>query len=208
MAKATDIRIILADARSGKGQGRAFDAAVLVLEDPRLVGQLVACLWDEDDVIAGRASNALETVVAESPRIVARYKEALLGLLAEAGPIKLRWHLALTVTGMKLSRSECGRVAEILNSWLDHRSSIVKTCAMQGLAELTLQDPSLNDGVLDLIRTLSRSGTPAMRARGRALVNQLEMGKRPTWVRVKQQARSVARLINCPRKVLHRKAHG
>src|SRR5579863_9103673 len=208
MEKPTDIRSLLADAHDGKGPGRAFDAAMLVLENPRLAGQLLACLWDEDEHIAGRAADALETVACESPRSVARYKEALLGLLAEAGPIKLRWHLALTVTGMKLSRSECGRVAEILNSWLDHNSSIVKTCAMQGLAELTLQDPSLKDEILDLLRTLSRSGTPAMRARGRALLSQLEMGKRPTWVRAKQEARSAARLINCPRKVLHRKAHG
>jgi hypothetical protein len=208
MARATEIRALLADARNAMGPGHAFDAAMLVLENPQMVGQIVACLWDEDDCIAGRAADALETVACESPWIVARFKEALLGLLAEAGPIKLRWHLALTVTGMKLSRSECRRVAEILNSWLDHTSSIVKTCAMQGLAELTLQDPSRKDDTIDLLRTLSRSGTPAMRARGRALVNQLEMGKRPTWVRAKQQARSAARLINCPRKVLHRHAHG
>jgi hypothetical protein len=208
MPKPTDIRTLLADARNAMGPGHAFDAAMLVLENPRLVGQLLACLWDENEYIAGRAADALETVAAESPRTVARYKQALLGLLAEARPIKLRWHLALVVTGMKLSRSECRRVAEILNSWLDDTSSIVKTCAMQGLAELTLQDPSLSDEVLDLLRTLSRSGTPAMRARGRALVNQLEMGKRPTWVRAKQQARSAARLINCPRKALHRNTHG
>lgn len=208
MAKPTEIRTLLADARNAMGPGRAFDAAMLVLENPRLTSQLLACLWDENDVIAGRAADALETVAAESPRIVVRYKEALLGLLAEARAIKLRWHLALTVTGMKLSRSECRRVAEILNSWLDHTSSIVKTCAMQGLAELTQQDPALQDEVTDLIRTLSRSGTPAMRARGRALLNQLEKGQKPTWPRAKQQTRSAARLINCPRKDLHRQAHG
>lgn len=208
MERPTDIRSLLADARNRRGPGRAFDAAMLVLENPRLAGQLVACLWDEDENIASRAADALETVAGESPRIVARYKDALLGLLAEAGPIKLRWHLALTITGMKLSHTECRRVAGILKSWLDHKSSIVKTCAMQGLAELTQQDPSLSNEIIDLVRTLSRSGTPAMRARGRALVDQLEKGKRPTWVRAKQQARSAARLINCPRKALHREAHG
>lgn len=208
MAKPTDIRTLLADARNAMGPGHAFDAAMLVLENPRLTNQLLACLWDEDEQIAGRAADALETVAAESPHCVARYKEALLGLLSEAGPIKLRWHLALTITGMKLSRFECRRVAETLNSWLEHRSSIVKTCAMQGLAELTQQDPSLKDEIIDLIRTLTRSGTPAMRARGRALLNQLEKGQKLTWTRAKQQARSAARLINCPRKALDCKAHG
>lgn len=201
MARPTEIRTLLADARNAMGPGHAFDAAMLVLENPRLINQLLACLWDENEQIASRAADALETVAAESPRSVARYKEALLGLLAEAAPIKLRWHLALIVTGMKLSRSECRRVAEILNSWLDHTSSIVKTCAMQGLAELTQQDPSLKDEVIDVIRTLSRSGTPAMRARGRALLNQFEKGQKPTWARAKQQARSAARLMTGARKL-------
>jgi hypothetical protein len=71
-----------------------------VLENPRLVRQLVECLWDEDEGVAGRAADALETVAAESPHIVARWKDALLGRLVEGGPIKLRWHLGLVVTGM------------------------------------------------------------------------------------------------------------
>jgi hypothetical protein len=61
-----------------------------------------------------------------------------------------------------------------LQTYLEDRSSIAKTCAMQGLAELTRQDTSLLEEVLDLLRILSRSGTPAMRARGRILLRKLE----------------------------------
>jgi hypothetical protein len=196
MPKQSEIRAILADARNRIGPGRAFDAAMRVLESPRLATQLVECLWDQDEAVAGRAADALETVAAESPRTVVRWKDALLGLLVEAGPIKLRWHLALIVTGMPLTRPECRRVYGVLQGWLDHRSSIVKTCAMQGIAELTRQDASLANEVLDLLRALSRSGTPAMRARGRILIEQLEKGKDLTWTRAKQQARKAARLVN------------
>jgi hypothetical protein len=200
MARQSEIRAILADAQNRIGPGHAFDAAMLVLENPRLCRRLVESLWDEDEGVAGRAADALETVAAESPRTVARWKDALLGLLVEAGPIKLRWHLALIVTGMRLTRPECQRVYDALQGWLDHRSSIVKTCAMQGIAELTRQDLSLKDGVLDLLRVLSRSGTPAMRARGRVLVEQIEKGKDLTWTRRNQQAIKAARLINWPDK--------
>jgi len=200
MAKQSEIRAILADARNRIGPGHAFDAAMRVLESPRLVRQLVECLWDEDEGVAGRAADALETVAGESPQIVARWKDALLGLLVEAGPIKLRWHLGLVVTGMRLTRPECRRVYVVLQSWLDHKSSIVKTCAMQGIAELTRQDLSLEDEALDLLRALSRSGTPAMRARGRILIEQLEKGRDLTWVRRKPQARKATRLLNWPHK--------
>jgi hypothetical protein len=65
-------------------------------------------------------------------------------------------------------------VAAILESWLEDPGSIVKTFAMQGLANLIRQCPRLEPEVLDILRTLSRSGTPAMRARGRILLKQLE----------------------------------
>jgi hypothetical protein len=200
MAKQSEIRAILADARNRIGPGHAFDAAMRVLENPRLGRQLVECLWDEDEGVAGRAADALETVAAESPRTVAPWKDALLGLLVEVGPAKLRWHLGLIVTGMRLTRPECRRVYGALQGWLDHKSSIVKTCAMQGIAELTRQDLSLKDEVLDLLRVLSRSGTPAMRARGRVLVEQLEKGKDLTWARANRTARKATRLVNWPDK--------
>ena len=66
---------------------------------------------------------------------------------------------------------------------------------MQGLAELTLQDPSMKDEVLDLLRELTRSGTPAMRARGRHLVKQMELGCDLTWKRLRMEARQAARLV-------------
>ena len=90
MAKQAEIRALLADARNRIGPGHAYDAAMLVLENPRLVRQLIECLWDEDEGVAGRAADALETVAAELPATVARYKDALLGLLVEARSIKLR----------------------------------------------------------------------------------------------------------------------
>ena len=194
MGKPSEIRAVLADARNRMGPGQAFDAAMRVLENPRMCRQLVKCLWDEDEGVAGRAADALETVAADSPRIVARWKDALLGLLVEAGPAKLRWHLALIVTGIKLTRPECRRVYGALQRWLDDKSSIVKTCAMQGLAELTRQDTSLMGEVVDLLQALSRNGTPAMRARGRVLVEQLEKGKDLTWARGNLRARMATRL--------------
>ena len=46
-----------------------------------------------------------------------------------------------------------------------------------GWRGLTLLDPSMLPEVLDMLRILSRSGTPAMRARGRILLKSMEAGK-------------------------------
>lgn len=154
--------------------GRAREVAALLLTQPKRASQLVECLWDEDPGVANRAADALERATFHQPSLAAPWKDSLLGLLAEAEQNKLRWNLALIVPRLELTVPECRRAAATLRTWLEDQSSIVKTCAMQGLAELALQDPSLLPEVLDTLRILARSGTPAMRARGRILLRRLE----------------------------------
>ena len=102
------------------------------------------------------------------------WKAPLIGLFSEATENKLRWCLAPVLPRLTLTISECRRVAEILRSYLEDQSSIVKTCALQGLADLTRQNASLLPEVIDLLQIHSRSGTPAMRARCRILLRKLE----------------------------------
>ena len=167
------LRSMLAVGRHALSPGRVCEVAELVLANPRRIRQLIDCLFDPDPGIANRAADALERASYSRPALLAPWQDHLLGLLPDAQPNKLRWNLALMTARMKLSPPQCRRVASILNSWLDDKSSIVKTAAMHGLAGAAQQDASLLPGVVDLLRILSRSGTPAMRARGRILLKQL-----------------------------------
>lgn len=107
-----------------------------------------------------------------------------MGLMAETPEKKVRWNLALVVPRLKLTVAECRRAAESMESYLDDASSIVKTSALHGRADLTRQDPESLPDVLDLLRVAGRSGTLAMRARSRILLKALEDTGR------KRQARS------------------
>jgi hypothetical protein len=95
-------------------------------------------------------------------------------LLAETNQKEMRWHLAIMIARLRLTASECQQAKDLLLSYLADKSSIVKTCAMQGLADLTLQCPGFHAMVLDQLRSCSRMGTPAMRARGRILLRRME----------------------------------
>jgi hypothetical protein len=66
---------------------------------------------------------------------------------------------------------------ELLVLYLEDRSSIVKTCAMQAMAELALQDRKLIAAVSARLSQLSSEGTAAMRSRGKKLLKMLS--KRP-----------------------------
>lgn len=74
---------------------------------------------------------------------------------------------------LELSARERLVAVDILFDYLRDRSSIVKTFAMQGLADLVVKDPSLRKKLLPLLQELTEIGTPAMRARGRKLLQHL-----------------------------------
>lgn len=158
--------------------GRVWEVVELIEGKPTKVAQVIECLFDDDPAIASRAADALERITRDRPQRAQRWKDALIGLLAETTEKKVRWNLALTIPRFKLTVSECRRVAQILNSYLDDSSSIVKTTALHGMADLTRQNPGSLPEVLDLLRTAGRSGTPAMRARSRILLKAIERDRR------------------------------
>jgi hypothetical protein len=154
--------------------GRVQEVVDLVTRKPNQANSVFKCLWDEDACVRMRAADALEKLSRERPLFLEPYRRQLLGLLAETNQKEMRWHLALMVPRLQLTGSECRRAADLLMSYLEDKSSIVKTFAMQGLAELTQQCSGLRPVVLDLLRSCSRTGTPAMRARGRILLRRME----------------------------------
>lgn len=178
MSQAQNLRSQLAEGKHPLALGRVRELTATLLADPGKAGHLVELLWDDDPGVASRAADVLERISRRGmpvrERILPAAKKALLGLLPEAAPKKLRWNLALMLGRLPLTVNEARRAAEVLHSWLNDPSSIVKTAALQGLADIVLQDPSLLPVVLDLLRIHGRSGTAAMRARSRILLKKLE----------------------------------
>ena len=153
--------------------------AALASHDKKTFRKLVKALWDEDPLIRMRAADAVEKASAQNKDnknkdLLQPFKRELLGLLAEATQQELRWHLAQMIPRLELTRQERSRAAEVLRVYLDDRSSIVKTWALNALAELVMQDDSLGPEVIELLRHAVRSGTPAMRARAKHLLRRLD----------------------------------
>ena len=179
LPKPDSLQVMLSEGHGRISVGRAEEVAALVLAQPKMFSRLMECLWDEEPGIINRTAHALELITRnQQPGPIAQlnsWKTSILGLLPEAAENKLRWHLALVVPRLTLTRAEIARAVEALQSWLeDDSSSIVKTMSLQGLCDLTRQDPALLPMVEDLLRIHSRSGTAAMRARCRILMRAIE----------------------------------
>jgi HEAT repeat protein len=150
--------------------GDVAEAVEQALQHPDLLPVLVECLFDDDAAVRMRAADALEKFSQLRCRELQRYTAVLLSLFEETEQQELRWHLAVILPRLRLSSAECLRASEALQACMEARSSIVRTFALQGLFDLTVQQPSLRPLVLDLLRSAERSGTPAMKARSRRLL--------------------------------------
>lgn len=154
--------------------GRVAEIIEYVWQDSRRIDAVVTHLWDENANVRMRAADVLEKISRDRAGLLQAHKAELLMLLAETAQQEVRWHLAVMVPRLRLTAPECLQISDRLQSYLEDTSSIVKTFAMQGLADLTDQNASLRPAALDLLRSLTRTGTPAMRARGRKLLEKLE----------------------------------
>jgi len=153
--------------------GRANSVVTLILLQPARFPELIECLWCDDAVIRMRAADAAEKISAQKPQLLRPFKAELLGLATEASQPELRWHLALMIPRLPLTSADRKQAFPLLKQYLNDRSSIVKTCALQGLADLAQGDPQIRSQVRSLMEQASRTGTPAMKARARKLLPQL-----------------------------------
>jgi hypothetical protein len=148
--------------------------AALVLRQPSLFAELIRGLRATDPLIRMRAADAAEKVSRKQPELLRPFKRELMHVLEETGEQELRWHLAQMVPRLPLTTNERTRATAAFRRYLQDRSSIVKTCAMQALADIAAKDGSLPGEIRKLLRDSMRSGTAAMKARGSKLLARFE----------------------------------
>jgi len=153
--------------------GRADEVAAIISRDSALFPQLIAGLSSEDPLLAMRAADAAEKITRTHPELLQRHKKNLLRLLTTATQQELRWHLAAMVPRLALNTKERRAAIAALKPYLEDGSSIVKTCALQGLADLAEAEPSFRPEITSILRAALQNGTPAMQARSRKLLPRL-----------------------------------
>ena len=144
-----------------------------MLNDPSLFEVVFNAMFSDDPIIRMRSADAVEKITAKHPEYLQPYKEKLIQQVAKINQQEIRWHFAQMFPRLELSKEEQAVVVEILLDYLDDKSKIVKTSSMQALADLAERDASLRLKVIKLLEELTRTGSPAMRSRGRKLLEQL-----------------------------------
>jgi hypothetical protein len=129
--------------------------------------ELFQFLFHKDRLVVMRAADAIEKVSVEDKSYLAKHRKDIIGLCQKASDKELKWHLALLVSRVVLTKNELGTVWQLLSSWaLDKREGkIVRVNAVQGLFNLLQQNIELKKDFELLLLELERQGVASLNAR-------------------------------------------
>ena len=161
-----------------KGGGRrsigcVSEVIAQVLRDPALFPRLFDGMLNQDPIIRMRSADAIEKITATHPEYLQPHGDKLLRQVAKIDQQEVRWHVAQMLPRLVLSKEEGTAVVEILLSYLQDKSKIVKTFSMEALTACAEKDPSIRAKVTELLEELTRTGSAAMKSRGRKLLQRL-----------------------------------
>lgn len=167
---------ILSRLRGGdrRSIGNVDEVVEAVRKNPKLFKDLVAGLFDQDPVVRMRAADAMEKLSLENPQSLYPYKNELIRLARQTQQQELRWHLAQMIPRLKLEPEDEATVTEIFFDYLEDKSKIVVTFAMQALSDLALKKGVASDRVIRAIEERIQTGSPAIQSRGKKLLPKLE----------------------------------
>ena len=154
--------------------GRVMDAVRLAMGKPQHIDELVDLLAHANPAVRMRAADALEKSTVQHSDLLEKHKDHLLEVVEIATQNEIRWHLAQILTRLELDEAEMMDLAEIFGRWYRRADSrIVKASALQGMAELAVQNRMFLDEALEMVEQALESPIPALSARARKLVGTL-----------------------------------
>jgi HEAT repeat protein len=157
-----------------RSDGHADEVASDVVMNPELFEFLLDGLSEEDDVVRGRTSHALEKVSRKHPELFNNILDLLLRQAQDDKLPVVRWHLAMLLVNLELSTDETEKVISTLYILLKDKSVFVKSWAISGLTILALKNKNKKEDINEEIKFLKDNKSAAIKNRVSKALNVLE----------------------------------
>jgi hypothetical protein len=157
--------------------GRSNEVVKEVLANPSLLGALFEGMFSQDPMIRMRAADAVEKITSKHPEWLQPYKSKIIRQASKIEQQEFRWHIAQLFSRLQLKRKEREVVIGILSDFLTDKSKIVRTFSMQALADIAEKNAELREPIIEKLEELIRTGSPAMKSRGKKLLANIADGR-------------------------------
>lgn len=150
---------------------------VSVIDNQQRFDELFQTLFHSDRKVVMRTADALEKITVNQPEYLQKHKNEILKLCHTAKNIELKWHVALLVTRVPLTKEEHGTIWQVLTRWATDRkeSRIVRVNALQGLFDLLTRHQELKPEFNLTISKIENENIPSINARIRKLKKATEV---------------------------------
>lgn len=144
---------------------------VAQVNDQQTFDELFKVLYSTDRKVVMRAADAIEKITVKNPGYLQQHKNGILALCKDAKHIELKWHLALVVSRLDLTKNEVRRVWKILVNWATDKkeSKIVRVNSLQGLYDISINHRELIQDFELVQKKVERENIPSINARLRKL---------------------------------------
>jgi HEAT repeat protein len=156
-----------------RSDGMANEVVKVVLENPGLFDELFAGLSEPDDVIRGRAADALEKVCRSRPDLFVDRLSELFQTVRWEQVVMARFHIAMILGHLALHGDLVDDIAEVLLSLLEDESAFVRSWAIVGLCIVGRRSPAMAGEIVTRISSLERDASAAVRSRARRAITLL-----------------------------------
>lgn len=146
---------------------------VLAIHNQQSFDDLFQFLFHSDRKVVMRTADAIEKITLKNPGYLKPHKTDIIRLCDSAKNIELKWHLALLVSRLVLTKREAGIVSQKLTHWATDKkeSKIVRVNSLQGLYNLLANNQELTRGFNHTITGIEIENIPSINARIRKLKN-------------------------------------
>ncbi len=148
-----------------RSDGMANEAAQVVLENPKIFGDLLAGLSESDKVIRARTADTLEKVARERPDLLIRHLQQMIDLAETEKVPAVKMHLAMIFGHLAVFEDSIEQLISVLYTLLEDESVFTKSWAIASLCIIGRKYPGENQRMLNRLSQLQNDPSVAIRSR-------------------------------------------
>ena len=143
------------------------DLLVPLIKTQTEFDRLFQYLHSKDRLVMMRAADAVEKITMTQPQFLTSHKQVIIDFLKTASDKEFKWHLALLVSRLDITKAELPDVWNTLISWARDslESKIVRVNSIQSLHDIAKSHPEFHQKLNSLIDQIKAENIPSINAR-------------------------------------------
>ncbi len=148
-----------------RSDGLATEVAAIVLQNSGLIPDLLEGLAHREDVVRGRAADALEKITRVRPDYLIEHLAIILEVAGNDPVPMVRWHLAMVLGHLAMYSESHALMVRVLFEMLGDESVFVRSWAISGLCVVGRKYPDYKAPILEQIERQRKDKSIAIRTR-------------------------------------------